>query len=156
MRETKAVKGVTLCPSAEPQMDGSVVFGVIGGTVDEPRVGYLDAAQPVTDELLARAGQFAPTEIFRFAARCAGDACLHFDGTNCRLASRIVEHAQVVVDVLPFCQVRSRCRWWLQEGREACLRCPQIVTRSYEAAAELRLAATGDSGTASCPDEPQL
>ena len=131
-----------LCPSAEPQMESSVVFGVIGGTTAEPRVGYLVESQPVTDELLSRAGQFAPTEIFRFAAACAGEACVHFDGTDCRLASRIVELVPIVVDVLPPCQIRPGCRWWIQEGKAACLRCPQVVTRAYEPSDELRRAAT--------------
>ena len=123
-------------------MESSVVFGVIGGTVEEPRVGYLDVPQPATGDLLSRAGEFMPTEIFRFAATCAGNACVHFDGTNCRLASRIVELVPIVVAVLPACRVRPECRWWLQEGKEACFRCPQIVTRSHDPSEELRLAAT--------------
>jgi len=38
-----------------------------------------------------------------------------------------------VVDSLPVCTIRPQCRWFRQEGRAACLRCPQIVTGSYEA-----------------------
>ena len=34
-----------LCPSAQPEMEGSVVLGVVGGTSDEPRVGYLTEPQ---------------------------------------------------------------------------------------------------------------
>jgi len=77
------------CPSAQPEMAGSVVLGVVGGTVDEPRVAYLAEPPPVTDELLALSGPVKPTEIFRFAAPCTGNACQHFDGSNCRLATRI-------------------------------------------------------------------
>lgn len=117
-----------LCPSARPEMEGAVVFGVIGGTVEEPRLTHLAAPQPVTDEVLALSGPVAPTEVFRFAAPCAGDACAHFDGRDCRLATRIVQILPAATSSLPPCQLRPECRWWQQEGRAACLRCPQIVS----------------------------
>jgi len=122
------------CPSSRPEMPGSAVFGVVLGSVEQPRVAYLDQPQPVTEELLALAGPVAPTEIFRFAAPCAGGACQHFDGTDCRLASRIVEQLPSVVDDLPECAIRDACRWFLQEGAEACFRCPLITSESYGAA----------------------
>ncbi|NCS45084.1 MAG: nitrogen fixation protein, partial [Microcystis aeruginosa BS11-05] len=36
-----------------------------------------------------------------------------------------------VTDILPPCRIRQNCRWWLQEGKAACLRCPQVVTDNY-------------------------
>ncbi len=80
------------CPSARPEMPGSVAFGVVLGTVEQPRVAFLDQTVPVTEELLALARPVSPTEVFRFAAPCAGKACQHFDGASCRLATRIVQH----------------------------------------------------------------
>jgi len=115
-----------LCPSARPQMAGSVLFGVMGGTVDEPRVQYLGTPLPVTPEILALARPVEPTEVFRFAAPCVGERCRHFDGTDCRLVSRTIDLLPAVVDSLPPCVLRSLCRWWQQEGRQACLRCPQV------------------------------
>ncbi len=112
-------------------MPGSAVFGVVLGSVEQPRVAYLDQPQPVTRELLDLAGPATPTEVFRFAAPCAGGACQHFDGTNCRLASRIVERLPTAVDLLPECAIRDACRWWRQEGPEACFRCPLIATESH-------------------------
>jgi len=32
---------------------------------------------------------------------------------------------------LPPCRIRQSCRWWLQEGKAACFRCPQVVTDDY-------------------------
>jgi hypothetical protein len=122
------------CPSSRPEMPGSAVFGVVLGSVEQPRVAYLDQPQPVTGELLALSGPVAPTEVFRFSAPCAGGACQHFDGTDCRLASRIVERLPSVVDDLPECAIRDACRWWLQEGAEACFRCPLIASENYGAA----------------------
>ena len=132
------------CPSARPEMPHSAAFGVVLGSVEQPRVAYMEQTLPVTAELLALAGPVAPTEVFRFAAPCAGRACQHFDGTNCRLATRIVERLPTAVNRLPECAIRPACRWWLQEGEEACFRCPLVATESFgaaEIAEPLRIAA---------------
>jgi hypothetical protein len=117
-----------LCPSAQPEMDDVIAFGVVGGTIEEPRVAYFNEPQPVSDELLALSKPVKPTEVFRFAAPCAGKACQHFDGLDCRLAKRVVKSLPEAVDQLPPCRLRPRCRWWRQEGKAACLRCPMVVT----------------------------
>lgn len=120
--------GPPYCPSAQPGSDGSVVLGVLSGTTENPRLAYLKEPQPVTDELLKLAGPVEPTEVFRFSAPCVGGACKHFDGADCRLARRTVQMLPAVVERPPPCRLRPRCRWWRQEGKEACARCPVIVT----------------------------
>lgn len=132
------------CPSARPEMPGSAAFGVVLGSVEQPHVSYLEQPVPVTADLLALAQPVAPTEVFRFAAPCAGRACQHFDGSSCRLATRIVEQLPAAATTLPACGIRGACRWWLQEGAEACYRCPLIATESLGAtllAEPLRIAA---------------
>ena len=129
-----------LCPSAQPQMPGSVVFGVVGGTVQEPRVAHLVQPLPVTEELLALAGPVSPLEVFRTAAPCAAGACVHFAENRCRLASRIVDELPEAVDGLPACRIRLSCRWWRQEGKAACLRCPMIVTEMVNPSEQIRRA----------------
>lgn len=126
-----------LCPSAQPEMSQSMVLGVVGGTVEEPRLSYLEEPQPVSDDLLALTGSVEHTEIFRFAARCEEKSCCHFDGANCLLATRIVQLLPAVVEGLPPCKIRATCRWFQQEGREACFRCPQIVTQVYTESEQL-------------------
>ncbi|MHC5610573.1 MAG: hypothetical protein ACYTXA_06025 [Nostoc sp.] len=117
-----------LCPSGQPEIGNTVVFGVVGGTVEAPSIAYLTESQPVTEEILALSDSVKPTEIFRIASSCQADACKHFDGANCRLAVRIVQQLPTVVETLPACQIRPSCRWWQQEGKAACYRCPQMVT----------------------------
>jgi hypothetical protein len=118
-----------LCPSAQPDWDAAQVFGVQTGRQAEGlRVGYLTEAQMVTPEILAAAAPAMPTEVMRFAAPCMGTGCKHFDGANCQLAARVVEMLDPVVSGLPRCAIRPSCRWFRQEGKSACLRCPQIVT----------------------------
>ena len=122
-------------------MAGSVLFGVVGGSSDAGLVGYLEEPLPPTADVLARAEPLEPTAVFRFAAPCEESACAHFDGTDCRLAAKVVDLLPPVVAVLPPCPVRQGCRWWRQEGRSACLRCPMISTSAAHPSETLRQAA---------------
>ena len=117
-----------LCPSAQPHMEGSTILGVVGGTPEQPRLAYLAAPRPVTGEVLALSLPVLPTAVFRFGAPCVGSGCKHFSGSVCRLATRVVQLLPPVVDGLPACHLRPDCLWWQQEGKAACLRCPQVVT----------------------------
>jgi len=95
----------------------------------------------VTGELLALSGDVLPTEVFRFVAPCEERACRHFDGAECNLATRIVQILPVVVDGLPACGIRQTCRWFQQEGKPACMRCPQIITQMADPGDDFKLAA---------------
>lgn len=132
---------VPYCPSAQPGQDGAFAFGVVGGTPGERRVGYLQGRVPVSDELLALSGPVKPTEVFRFGAPCVGTACSHFNGSTCQLATKLVQLAPAITRDLPACHLRPDCRWWKQEGKAACMRCPAIMTDSYHPSEEIRLAA---------------
>jgi hypothetical protein len=83
-----------------------------------------------------------PTQVFRFTAPCQEGACSHFDGHDCRLATRLVQLMPAVDAGLPACRIRPTCRWFTQEGKAACMRCPQIVTFSVNPTDQLSLAAT--------------
>jgi len=132
------------CPSAQATEDGARIFGVMTGTPEAHRVGYLTEALPVSEKLLALAGPAKPTQLFRIAAPCANGGCKHFKGNTCSLAQRIVEGVPVVVDALPACQIRSTCRWFRQEGKEACFRCPQVMTDKSNASDYEKQIADGD------------
>jgi hypothetical protein len=116
------------CPSAQPSMRDAQVLGVVSGTPSEPRIAYLNAHMPATPELLNTAAPVPVTHVLRLAATCEEQKCTHFDGETCQLAARIVRMLNEVVDGLPACVIRKTCRWFAQEGRAACLRCPQVVT----------------------------
>jgi hypothetical protein len=133
----------TLCPSAQPDWQDAKVFAVVGGNADAAEVAYLSAPQPVTPELLALAHPVAPAEVFRFAAPCAGGACQHFSvgESKCRLAEKTVRWVPKAVETLPPCTIRAHCRWFQQEGREACMRCPQVVTNNPLPSEAMRAAA---------------
>jgi len=114
----------------------------MAGTATEPRLAYLDQTAPATDEILEMAKPVQPTEVFRLAAPCVESKCCHFDGRNCQLATRIVQILPAVAEVLPTCAIRKDCRWFQQEGKAACMRCPQVVTLNCAASDSMQRAAT--------------
>lgn len=133
-----------MCPSAQPAMRRVRLLGVVETTADGQRIAYLNEDVRVDEQLLRQAAPAEATEVFRFAAECEQRRCVHFEGTDCQLARRIVQFLPVVVEALPPCLVRPTCRWFEQEGKAACLRCPQIVTDSLDSSAEYRRAAVPD------------
>ena len=142
---------VRLCPSSQPHMEGAAVFAIIQGTATEPRAGYLDRLVPLTPEIAATTAPVSPAEVFRMSAPCAASGCRHFGEGRCSLANRMVKLVPAVVTNAPPCALRPSCMWWGQEGVEACLRCPQVVTHMYGASAELVQAASPPKG----PSTPQ-
>ena len=134
------------CPSAQPEWKGSMVFGVVEGTVEEPRMTPLAEPVPVTVDLLKLARGVSPTEVYRFAAPCVQAGCAHFQSGRCHLAEKAVESLAPVISSLPECGIQAACRWFRQEGQTACLRCPQIVTDHPTVSPLLRKVA--DPGTA--------
>jgi hypothetical protein len=141
MADLNGRKELPMCPSARPGMPGCVVFGVVAGADARPLLDYLAKPLPVSEEVLALAGPVSPIEIFRFAAPCAEHGCRHFDGSDCRLAERVVQLMPAVVEGVPPCPIRPACRWWQQEGKDACLRCPQIISENFDPSELLRLVA---------------
>lgn len=131
-----------MCPSAQQEMSNAVILGVRGSSSEDSLISYLENPAPVSSKLLALTEPLLPTEVYRIAARCEEKACRHFDGNSCSLATRIVQILPSVVDVLPPCKIRNRCRWFQQEGRAACWRCPQVVTHLENASEQFTLAAT--------------
>ena len=127
-----------LCPSAQPGMDACRVLGVVQREGSAPKLEYLNHALAATPEILAMAAPLKPTEVFRLAATCAERKCPHFDGEDCRLATRVVRILPAVVDTLPPCIIRKECRWYSQEGGAACRRCPEITTVSYDLSPQVR------------------
>jgi hypothetical protein len=114
------------------------------GVVRDGDTSYLTEHVPLTDDLVALTEPVGPSRVLRIAARCEENACTHFDGVNCRLAARIVQLLPVVTDALPACLIRAECRWYRQEGRPACQRCPQIVTEFSDENEGFRRAAIGE------------
>jgi hypothetical protein len=129
--DSTKIDSSSLCPSARADWEGSQIFGVVGGSIAEPKVTYLKEPHSPLKSIAKLNGKVTPEEVFRIAAPCAEKGCQHFDGEDCRLVARVVEKLPTVVENLPPCAIRRECRWWQQEGRDACMRCPQTITDNY-------------------------
>jgi hypothetical protein len=140
-RRIAEVESPRLCPSAQPDTAGAVVLGVVDHAASPPEVQYLDEPMPVTPDVLALAAPVRPTEVFRFAAACQQGACSHWSGHDCTLVTRLVQLVPAASLALPPCRIRTDCRWFHQLGREACRRCPAVVTQNQEPSAAMREAA---------------
>lgn len=127
-----------LCPSAQPGMDGCRVLGVVQRDRPAPMLQYLKQHLTATPEVLALSSPLKPTEVFRLAATCAEGRCPRFDGSDCKLATRVVRILPAAVDTLPPCIIRKECRWYSQEGGAACKRCPEVTTVSYDLSEQVR------------------
>lgn len=139
---TTRVRSPLLCPSAQPGMKGARAIGLVDHEAETPEVVYLEQPVSVTAELLEMTGTVAATELFRFAAPCQTSVCSHWDGAECKLVDRIVKLLPVASLVLPKCHIRDECRWYQQEGRNACSRCPRVITQNEDPSPAMREAAT--------------
>ncbi len=124
-------------------MPDARVFGIVTGAEANAQVVWLEKTIPVTPELLAKTGDVEPQRIFRIVVKCQENACVHFDGSRCQLAQRIVDHLKPTVEELPLCSIRPTCRWFAEHKRVACFRCPQISTHTYDPPAVFKTTAGG-------------
>jgi hypothetical protein len=122
-----------LCPSAQPDMPGAKVHGVVDPA--SGRVLYLDVPVAATPELLATTSPLLPTEVLRFSAPCQGSICAHFADSACTLGDRLVHILPASSAALPSCAIRPTCRWFRQQGGQACARCDNIVTDEFSRSA---------------------
>jgi hypothetical protein len=127
-----------LCPSANPDLAQLRVLGVVEHGVEGARVSFLDQPLAATPDVLALTAPLPPTAVLRLAGNCQTNRCPQFAANKCSLATRVVEMLPVVVDRVSKCQIRAECRWFRQEGIDACIRCPQIVTTNYNPSGQLR------------------
>ena len=129
------------CPSAQPNMEGARPFGVISGTPQETRIAFFKKSALDGFDWREQFSSQDATRLFRFGARCDEDKCGHFNGSQCSLGARVKQGLPAVVEALPPCLIRPKCRWFAEQGGDVCLRCPQVVTMIPEAETPLNAVA---------------
>lgn len=117
------------CPSAPASDPNNKVFGVVLGTPEERRVGYLAKGVDLPDREALNKSGVDLRDAFRFTGKCINSGCAQFKNGGCRLGKDVAKMLEPVVDTAPACTIRSTCRWFAENGVEACLRCPQVTTR---------------------------
>ena len=105
-----------LCPSQSPE-DGSIPLGhIVSGErlVRSPRRRRLEVtASP------------PPEASPRIAGECRQEGCAYW-ADACQLAA-VVVHPADSIGRLPTCPIRQRCRWWLEQGPNACGTCDLVA-----------------------------
>jgi hypothetical protein len=98
-------------------------------------VGYLTPQLVVDGAFAARAREHAsaPETRFRFAQPCVEGACHHWTGHACGLIGRVrraLDDAGETAGATapPRCSIRHACRWFAQDGLDACRACPLVIT----------------------------
>src|SRR5689334_12079551 len=119
-----------LCPSAQPQLTGSVIFAAVNKSDPSGRVEFLKETVRVSDATLVAFanGTVRPTEVFRFAAPCVRNGCRNWSGHECRVAEQLVQIQPADSAKLPECSLRAKCRWYRQRSASACAMCSVVVT----------------------------
>jgi hypothetical protein len=98
-------------------------------------LGYVTPPLPIDEEfvtLVADSGGDAEQR-FRFSEPCVERGCAQWKDEACGLIGRLLASPAPADPVaqandLPACGIRPRCRWFHQEGANACTVCPSVIT----------------------------
>ena len=70
----------------------------------------------------------APELRFRFAGPCVEGRCRNWEHDGCSVVERALARGpEPPFGALPACGVRPDCRWFAQQGADACVVCPEVV-----------------------------
>ncbi|PZU20459.1 MAG: hypothetical protein DI622_07955 [Chryseobacterium sp.] len=115
-----------MCPSYVGNV-GAQLFGVVN---KDGRVQFITPLT-VTEEFIQQNDHLE--QRFRFTGKCVEKGCTQWDNeeSKCSLSKKVQELDMTKSTELIFCPIRSQCRWFSQDGNEACFSCNE-VTRNME------------------------
>lgn len=108
------------CPAAA-QDDAIDTFGFFRS--DEGRVEFYAELIPLPEVLRGDRETPNPIDRMRLSAPCLTRKCVHWTGGSCRLGNAVAEVGRRTQSGQPACAVRSDCRWFAENGGEACKSC---------------------------------
>lgn len=122
-------KQTQTCPSSVCE-EGGQMLGIVNG---EGKVSILSTPLPIDKEFMQMARQTPDIEQrFRFTGTCIEKGCKQWTGNSCGVIERTLKSlaGEIQHSGLPKCSIRKGCKWFLQEGKNACKVCPLIITDS--------------------------
>lgn len=120
-----------LCPSSVGT-EGALILGLVQGN---QTVALLPQPIPITKEFVEEAQKHGDLEKrFRFANKCVKSGCSQWTGSQCGVIDLLAKvNAQVSLNApLKMCAIRSRCRWFSEQGRRACDLCLYVITDNQD------------------------
>lgn len=120
-----------MCPSSKAQK-GAQLLGV---RQEDGKVAILPQTLMIDESFISEANKVKPAEQrFRFTNKCIESGCAQWTGSRCGVADKIVSvlaHLPIEEE-LPQCAIRPDCRWFRQNGVNACKICPFVITHTTE------------------------
>jgi len=120
------------CPSSDCK-PGARLLGV---RQDDGTIALLPEPLSIDEAFFEKvaAHPVAPERRFRFTNKCVKSGCGQWNGKGCGVIENVVKlfaesHPQAP---LPHCAIRKTCRWYHQEGNDACRVCTFVVTDVLE------------------------
>lgn len=121
-----------LCPSSKCK-SGSELLGV---RQDDGTVAILPQTLPIDESFIenASADGIPAEQKFRFTNKCVECGCKQWTGKSCGVIDQLVQYIDTlpVSEALPPCAIRKSCRWYKQQGADACKVCKFVVTEVTE------------------------
>ena len=122
-------KESVLCPSSRAQK-GARLLGV---RQEDGRMAILPQPLLINDSFIEEANKHSHAEQqFRFTNKCIESGCKQWTGNRCGVADTIIAVINDLVtgDELPVCAIRTKCRWFKQNGVESCKICSFVITET--------------------------
>ena len=115
-----------MCPSYLGKV-GAQLFGVVN---KDGKVQFITPLT-VTEEFVQQNDHLE--QRFRFTGKCVEKGCAQWNNeeSKCSLSKKVQNLDLNQNKELSYCQIRSQCRWFSQDGNEACFSCNE-VTRNME------------------------
>jgi hypothetical protein len=120
-----------MCPSSVCR-EGSLLLGVVQG---DKTVTLLSTPIMTNKAFIEKVqAQGEPEKRFRFANKCVKSGCRQWDGSSCGVMNKLSAANPHLEEesVLRPCFIRDSCRWFHQEGKNACAICVFVVTNNME------------------------
>jgi hypothetical protein len=120
------------CPSSVAS-PGATLLGMVN---DSGVLGYIETPVEIDESFIEQAGEGAELErSFRFSSKCIKTGCGQWQDGQCGVIKKVMSlnpDWHLNNPQLPSCSIRPTCRWFSQEGANACSYCPYVVTNMLE------------------------
>lgn len=114
-------------------LPGALLLGVVNA---DSSIGYFETPIEIDAGFILEAGPDAELEkMFRFSSPCVKSGCAQWKGGQCGVIKKLMALNPAWHELhpaLPSCSIRPTCRWYAQEGADACAHCTRVVTNMME------------------------